>query len=168
MRFKLLEPSGWSAANKILTDVFIGEGFVSSSLADKLSVEGGAESGTWIGAFDQNETLVGLVLYTTFGTKAARVARPDGAEIRLLAVVPECRGSGAGSGLVEFAEGLAQKTDATTLALSTQETMVAAQRLYHRLGYKKISEQGYVSMEKRFVVFEKRLDTHRHVTLQGL
>lgn len=66
---------------------------------------------------------------------------PDGwASIRTLAVLPDARGAGVGELLVRDCLGRAQERRAVAVGLHTNPFMVAANRLYERLGFRRASE----------------------------
>lgn len=66
------------------------------------------------------------------------------ARIYSLAVDPEARGNGIGPALVEAAEQAALKRGSRCMRLEVREDNLAAQRLYRRLGYRRIGDRpGY-------------------------
>jgi GNAT superfamily N-acetyltransferase len=56
-------------------------------------------------------------------------------ELRLLAVAAEARGEGIGEALVRECARRARRRGATALGLHTSESMRAAIRMYHRMGF---------------------------------
>lgn len=61
--------------------------------------------------------------------------RPHEAHIRMLGIDPAARGRGIGTLLMEACERLAVDRGKTLMTLHTTGRMVAAQRMYERLGY---------------------------------
>jgi GNAT superfamily N-acetyltransferase len=77
---------------------------------------------------------------------AARDAHPwpaGGAVLRFLAVEPGERGSGVGERLTAVCIGRARETGARFLALHTAPGMLAARRLYERLGFVRAPEHDF-------------------------
>ena len=69
------------------------------------------------------------------------VGRAPWPEIRLLAVAPEARGSGAGRALMDACVARARAMHAGALGLHTSESMGAARRLYATMGF--VREPAY-------------------------
>lgn len=149
----------WPDGDAILRRVYLEEGFIDPGRASNLTVASKAADGIWLGAFSAEQTLLGLVLLTRFGTDAAVVAEPNGCEIRLLAVLLDNRGMGVGRILVVEAERLAIESGAETMTFSTQAIMTTAQRLYLSLGYTRDLVRDYKVEERTFLVFRKILPT---------
>src|SRR4051794_21743999 len=82
-----------------------------------------------------DDKLVGAVTVATRGGEWAEAAVPGEAVIRMLAVDPRGRGSGAGTALVRACIEQARADGCRLVRLSTEPTMVAAHRLYERLGF---------------------------------
>ncbi|MFF3242712.1 GNAT family N-acetyltransferase [Streptomyces sp. NPDC002870] len=80
--------------------------------------------------------LLGGVTFAAPGSAWADIAREGEAEFRMLAVAREGRGRGAGEALVRACIEQARAVDGVErLLLSTQPTMLAAHRIYERLGF---------------------------------
>lgn len=157
MDVRPLERSEWAAANRILHDVYLGEGYIDPEHV-VVDVAAKAAAGTWLGAFADGE-LTGVVLVVMHGSAEAVVCDPGGAEIRLLAVDPRRRAGGAGAALMAEAEALACRSGAVAMTLSTQEAMRAAHRLYERLGYRRRPADDYVAGGRPFIVYTRVFDT---------
>ncbi len=68
---------------------------------------------------------------------------PGWAGVRLLAVDPAARGSGAGRALMEATLDRARALGATTLALHTTEMMSVARAMYERMGFTRVPEYDF-------------------------
>lgn len=79
--------------------------------------------------------LVGAVTVATRGGPYAELAAPGEAVIRMLVTEPAERGRGVGEALVAACLQVAAGDGCTRVRLSTQPEMVAAHRLYKRLGF---------------------------------
>ncbi|MEE2778413.1 MAG: GNAT family N-acetyltransferase [Acidobacteriota bacterium] len=76
---------------------------------------------------------------------------PDCPEIRLLAVTPESRGSGAGRALMDAVVMRARDTGAPGLVLHTLEVMKAARALYASMGFERAPELDFQPAKEWFV-----------------
>lgn len=79
--------------------------------------------------------LVGTLTLVPPGSVFAEMAAEDEYELRMLAVSPLERGRGIGATLTQAALTMAVERGAKRVVLSTMETMLAAHRLYERLGF---------------------------------
>jgi ribosomal protein S18 acetylase RimI-like enzyme len=79
--------------------------------------------------------LVGTVTVATRGGRYAELAAPGEAVVRMLVTDPAARGRGVGEALMQAALRAASDEGCTAVRLSTQPGMVAAHRLYERLGF---------------------------------
>jgi GNAT superfamily N-acetyltransferase len=79
-------------------------------------------------------------------------------EVRLLAVDPQARGQGIGEALVERCIQSARAAGAGAVTLHTNDMMVAAVRLYLRMGFERVPELdfspvgGVVIMGYRYII----------------
>ncbi len=93
-----------------------------------------AQSGCLLVA-QPDQTLVGAVIYCPPGTSDPRLFQPAWASVRMLAVAPSHRGQGIGQQLTWACVQRAEQDQAEVIALHTSELMVAARRMYERLGF---------------------------------
>jgi GNAT superfamily N-acetyltransferase len=100
-------------------------------LHDVASRDAAAE--VWVAVVD--DRVVGNVTYCPPGSPWREIGREDEGEFRMLAVDPAAQGTGAGSALARLCEERARQDGASGMALSSLATMVAAHRIYGRLGY---------------------------------
>ncbi|MGW1782216.1 GNAT family N-acetyltransferase [Streptomyces sp. NPDC002143] len=92
----------------------------------------------------EGDAVLGGVTFVPSGGAMADIARPGGAEIRMLAVAREVRGRGAGEALVRACLDRARAAEGcTAVVLSTQRTMAAAHRIYERLGFVRTPERDW-------------------------
>ena len=80
-------------------------------------------------------TVLGSVTYAIGGTPLAQRATAQEAELRMLGVGPAYRGRGVAEALVAECIDRARRDGVRRIVLSTQPEMIAAQRLYSRLGF---------------------------------
>lgn len=92
--------------------------------------------------------------------RALPVARGAGgsAEIKRMFVVPDRRGSGVATAVLDALESAARERGWTTLRLETGTAQPDAQRFYRRAGYREIPLFGSYVGSALSVCFERRLD----------
>jgi ribosomal protein S18 acetylase RimI-like enzyme len=91
-----------------------------------------------------NGAVLGGVTFVPGPGPMADMAEPGEAEIRMLAVARAGRGRGAGEALVRACVERARRTeDCVRVVLSTQRGMLAAHRLYERLGFTRCPERDW-------------------------
>jgi len=86
---------------------------------------------------------VGSVTFALGGAPYAERSAPGEAEIRMLGVAPDGRGSGAGTALTEECVRRAREAGCSAVRLSTQAEMKAAHRIYERLGFLRTPERDW-------------------------
>lgn len=99
------------------------------------------------GAEDEADDLLGTVVYAGPGSPWQDLATGDEVEFRMLATAVPARGRGVGEALVRACIERAKKSGAPRLVLSTGPEMVAAHRLYARLGFVRVPEQDWKPRE---------------------
>lgn len=85
--------------------------------------------------------LAGGVTYVDRTGPLAQLVRMGEAELRMLAVDPALHGRGIGTALVQAGLELARSGGREALVLGTMPEMVAAHRLYWRLGFRRAPER---------------------------
>ena len=140
------EDGDWPDVLRLLTDVYVGEGYVGRERAaafyQRELLEG---AGTVLTAVEGRggPGVLGVVILLHRGSPLTQVAREDEAEFRLLAVDARGRGRGIGEALVAACIAGASRAPlaARRLVLWTRPRMTAAQRLYERLGFRRAPER---------------------------
>src|SRR5262245_29024745 len=133
----------WPRALALLQTVFVGEGFVSLERSAQHCRRDLLEpAGVLLTAVDDGD-LLGAVVLPHRGSHLMILARGDEAEIRMLAVGPRARGRGVGELLVRecLARAANPPLSAKAMVLWTQPGMKSAQRLYERLGFRRVPER---------------------------
>jgi ribosomal protein S18 acetylase RimI-like enzyme len=134
------------AVGSVTVEAYRAEGFVgdhddyATLLADAASRFRDAEL---LVAQDESGTVLGSVTVVRPGTPYAEVSRPGELEFRMLAVTAAARGRGVGETLVRAVIDKARETGATHVVLSSSEKMLAAHRLYERLGFTRLPERDW-------------------------
>ncbi|MQA78552.1 MAG: GNAT family N-acetyltransferase [Streptosporangiales bacterium] len=126
--------------------VYIDAGFMGADtpyVADLRDAAGRGRDAVLLVAVDAHDRLVGSVTYATHGDAYAELAGPGEAEFRMLVVDSSARKLGTGTALVRACLDLARRDGCATMRLSTSPEMVAAHRLYERLGFRRTPERDW-------------------------
>ncbi|MDX8145567.1 GNAT family N-acetyltransferase [Lentzea sp. BCCO 10_0061] len=94
-------------------------------------------------AQDGSGTVLGSVTVVHPGTPYAEISRQGELEFRMLAVTAAARGRGVGETLVRAVIDKAREAGATHVVLSSSEKMLAAHRLYERLGFTRLPDRDW-------------------------
>lgn len=142
-------PEEYAAVGELTARVYLDGGFTTpeSAYVDVLrDAAGRAAHGTLLVAVDPVDgRLLGTATVVTAasGPDWAENAGPHDAVLRMLAVAPEGRGHGVGTALTNEALNRARALGCTRMVLSTQREMLAAHRLYERLGFVRVPERDW-------------------------
>lgn len=140
-------PGEYDEVGELTVRVYRDGGFAapdSPYLATLRDAASRAEKAELLVAVDEDGTLLGSVTYARGGSPYAETAESaDEAGFRMLVVEPAARGRGVGRALVEACLDRARRDGATTLRLSTQPQMVAAHRIYERLGFTRTPDRDW-------------------------
>jgi ribosomal protein S18 acetylase RimI-like enzyme len=126
--------SDWPALLDLTVRVFVGEGFSTPALEASLRALGPRPAVAELIVAVDSARLLGSV-FLVFDGPLRQVANSDEVEIRMLCVEPALRGRGIAEALMQECIKRTAASGRQGIALSTQTTMVAAQRLYQRLGF---------------------------------
>jgi ribosomal protein S18 acetylase RimI-like enzyme len=147
-----------SALETLLHLVYVGGGFTDPAVADAMFRPTDVRArGHVLVAHTAAGRLLGMAIVVAGGAPACRFAGPGEAELHLLAVHPEARGTGIGGALVEEAMVVARRDRATRMILWTQPPMEAARRLYARLGFTRVPALDFARGERSFLVLARQL-----------
>lgn len=132
----------WERALEVLHAVYAGEAYASRARVQENMTRAKLDGqGAFLVAVDEVDRLLGATLLLTPGSPLHQVAEAGEKEFRMLAVAKEARGRGAGEALVQACIDRAQAAKASGLVLWTQPSMLAAHRLYERLGFERVPER---------------------------
>ncbi|MFD4643799.1 GNAT family N-acetyltransferase [Lentzea sp. NPDC058436] len=135
------------AVGAVTVEAYTADGFVgahddyASILADAASRFRDAE--LIVAQDDESGTVLGSVTVVRPGTPYAEISRPGELEFRMLAVTAAARGRGVGETLVRAVIDKAREAGATHVVLSSSEKMLAAHRLYERLGFTRLPDRDW-------------------------
>ncbi len=138
-------PTDYDAIAHVTVGTYVGEGHVQpdspyvTELADTEKRAGDAEV---IVAVRDCE-LLGSLTIARPGTPYADIARTGELEFRMLAVAAQARGAGVGTALVRSVINTARAEGFAAVVLTTMPDMLAARRIYERLGFLHIPERDW-------------------------
>src|SRR5579863_4865063 len=114
-----------------------------SSYARRLRELGADGFGDVLVAVEQSGEITGTVMLQPWPHAGHVVTGPDESEIRALAVLPQAQGSGLGKALLEAVIARARIRLVRHLVLLTQSDMVAAQHLYAKAGFARLTDRDW-------------------------
>ncbi|MFD5827151.1 GNAT family N-acetyltransferase [Lentzea sp. NPDC060358] len=145
----IIRPAGeadLAAVGAITLEAYSADGYVTAhddyakTLADAASRFRDAEV---LVAVDETGTILGSVTVVRPGTPYAEISREGELEFRMLSVSAVARGRGVGESLVRAVVDQARATGVARVVLSSSEKMLAAHRLYERLGFTRLPERDW-------------------------
>lgn len=148
----------FECVGELTARIYVSEGFSSPEAAGHLmEVASKAATADLLVTADSDGRLVGSVVLVLEGP-LRQIAEPDEAEVRTLSVEPFARRQGFGEALMRECAARAYTAGRRAIVLSTQPTMVAAQRLYEKLGYERVPTRDWQrSNGKQMLVFSQEL-----------
>lgn len=102
-----------------------------------------AEHEVWVADDETTGELLGTVTTPRAGAVLSGVARDGELDFRFLGVAAAARGRGVGEVLVRHVMSLAASRGIRRVVLNTGPIMVAAQRLYERMGFVRLHDREY-------------------------
>ncbi len=159
MEFCIENPCGEfpdSELVRLLTDAYVGGGFTSPERAATIFEPSAVRNqGRLICARAiADGALVGMVIVVLPDAPARRLAEHDEAELQLLAVDPKCHGRGIGQALLAAAFESIHAHGFRTTVLWTQPGMIAAQRLYEKMGFIRIADRDPTFSDIDFLAYQ--------------
>ncbi|MQY34847.1 hypothetical protein SRB17_28170 [Streptomyces sp. RB17] len=141
-------PDEYGPLGEITAQAYLQDGLLdfgeSDAYLDELRNVGKRAAAADVLVAARNDTLLGGVTFVPSPGPMADIARPEEAEIRMLAVARAGRGQGAGEALVRACVDRARAIEGCrAVVLSTQRTMHAAHRIYERLGFVRTPERDW-------------------------
>ena len=147
MLIRPARPDEYDDIGELAVRVYLAEGYTRTDSrynAVLRDVAPRAEKAELMVALDDAGTILGTVTYAGLGSPyAEHVSSPEEGSFRMLVVDPAARGQGVGEALVRWCIDRARTSGVRTLRLSTQPGMVAAGRLYLRLGFVRTPERDW-------------------------
>lgn len=148
-------PVSDAALEALLTDSYVRGGYTDPAVATGLFAAAAVRArGSVLVAHAADGDVLGTATLVSGGTAASRLAAVGDAELQLLCVRPKSRGRGVGAALIDAVVELARLRGAGRVALWTQPTMRAAQRLYEGAGFRRVPALDFSRDSRTFMVYE--------------
>lgn len=146
IRIRPCQSQDWGPVAELLHAVFAGEGYTSPEQATKAYTQQNLSANGVMLVAEDSTGVLGTVLLLRPTDTLSQVANDDEMEFRLLAVAPQSRGRRVGAHLVRACidRAAAPPFNVMKLAICTQPSMLAAQRLYEQLGFVRAPERDFV------------------------
>lgn len=131
----------WQQGLAVLHHVYVGEGHSPAERAAQTFRREVLEpEGAFLVAM-KDKNCLGATILLHERSALGQIAQPGEREFRLLAVDGDARGGGVGEALVRECIERRKAQGAQALVLWTRPVMTAAQRLYERLGFARVTER---------------------------
>ena len=138
------------AVGAITVEAYSVDGFVDAhddyakTLADAASRFRDAE--LLVAADSGSGEVIGSVTVVHPATPYAEISQPGELQFRMLSVASSARGRGVGEALVRTVIDRARAVGAGQVVLSSSEKMLAAHRLYERLGFTRLPDRDWTPL----------------------
>ncbi len=144
IRVEAAVPADHVRIAELTVAVYRGEGYGSPAYERQLAdVAGRAARSTLLVVRSGDGRVVGSVALVLDGELGEVLVAPDEAGFRMLVVDPSARGAGVGELLVTECMTRARRAGKRRMVISTEPRMVAAHRLYGRLGFTRLPERDW-------------------------
>jgi len=159
----LRSPDADAALEQLLHEAYVPAGFTDPNRAAALFRADAVHArGHTLAAQDASGALLGTVTLVPGASAASLLAVAGEVELHLLAVWADARGRGIGEALVAAVLREATTARATAVWLWTQPAMQSAQRLYERLGFRRVPARDFRVGDREFLVFSRPLTHAAH------
>jgi ribosomal protein S18 acetylase RimI-like enzyme len=141
-------PDEMNAVSELRVMAYTADGLLDANPAyvEALRLLGTDGRGEILVAADEEQRLLGTIMFEPWSTESEIARNADEAEIRAFAVAPEARGRGVGRDLVNALVERAREEGVTRLLLSTLPEMVSAQYVYRARGFERVPERDWTPM----------------------
>ena len=145
MRIRDARPDEYADVGELVVDVYASLVPDLGDYADDLrDVVGRVAAGVLVWVAEEDGVLTGTVSYVPGPGPYGEFDDPNGAGIRMLAVLPEFQGRGIGEALVRACLDRAAADGRARVYLDTTQWMQTAQRLYRRIGFVRAPELDWL------------------------
>lgn len=149
VQIRLVAPHEYDEVSRLSVDAYAHDYTLSdeyrASIADVASRA--REHEVWVAQDLATGALLGTVATPRAGANLSDLGREGEVDFRLLAVAPSARGRGIGELLTRHVLELARQRGAQRVVMNSGPRMLAAHRLYHRLGFVRLPERETVQIE---------------------
>ena len=137
-------PGDFARIGQLTSDVYVGGGLAAPEDGEQLrDVAARADRAELLVVRDDDGRVVGSVALVLAGDFGEVTESDDEAAFRMLVVDPAVQGRGIGELLVTTCIERARAAGKRRVVLSTDRRMTTAQRLYERLGFRRLPERDW-------------------------
>lgn len=145
LAIRLATPAEYGEIGALTAAAYLVDDFVpaNSGYEAKLrdSVDRAEKAELWVAATPQE--LLGTVTFCPPGSPYREVSEDGEGEFRMLAVAPTARGAGVGEALTRHCLQRTRDLGLNRVVMCSSRNMVAAHRLYERLGFTRLPERDW-------------------------
>jgi ribosomal protein S18 acetylase RimI-like enzyme len=143
LRVEPATPADFARVAELTAGVYRDEGLAPEEYQRELSDVAGRAERAELLVVREGDTVVGSVALVLAGEFGEITDSDEEAAFRMLVVDPGARGRGIGELLVAECLDRARAAGKRRMVLSTDPSMVAAHRLYERLGFRRLPERDW-------------------------
>lgn len=141
------QPHEYGAVAEVVAGVYVEEGWAGPDYEPTLRDTATRAQQTDVLVALLDGVIVGTVTLALQGGDYAEQAGADESVIRMLATTPAARGQGVARALVDECVRRSREAGRSVVRLSTQPKMLAAQRLYERVGFTRTPDRDWSPVE---------------------
>lgn len=143
LQIRRVRPDEYSSVGRIVRAAYESAYALDAGYLAEIEDIAGRDAGAEVLVAEEGGRILGSVTIPRPGERQLSDSAPDEMDVRLLGVAPEAKGAGIGAILMMHCATVARERGMRRLVLHTGEQMVAAQRLYERLGFVRIPERAF-------------------------
>lgn len=146
VRVRLMLPSEAAAVSALVVSAYASDFELSDDYRASIAAvdERAREHEVWVATDAASGMLLGTLSTPRAGRAISPLAQDGELDFRFLGVAADARGRGIGETLVRHVLRLARIRGLARVVLNTGPDMIAAQRLYERLGFERLHEREFI------------------------
>lgn len=160
LEIRLVRPQEFEAAGRLAERAYSHDYAISEAYRASLLDVGprAAEHQVWVAVDSESGSLLGTVATARPGATISHLAGAGEMDFRLLGVDPAARGRGVGEALTRHVIALAAERGLRRVVMNSGPQMLAAHRLYERLGFRRLPARETVVVESGVRLYAFGLD----------
>jgi len=143
VRVRLVAPHEYDAVSRLSVEAYAHDYELSDEYRESIAdvASRAREHEVWVAEDLTDGSILGTVATPRSGGHLSPLSEEGEVDFRLLAVAPAARGRGVGELLTRHVIELARQRGAERVVMNSGPRMLAAHRLYHRLGFVRLHER---------------------------
>lgn len=143
LQIRRVRPEEYASVGRMVRAAYDSAYRLDSGYLDDIEDVAGRDAGAEVLIAEEASVILGSITIPRPGEHQLSDSAADEMDVRLLGVAPEARGRGIGVLLMDHCAAVARERGLRRLVLHTGEQMIAAQRLYERLGFVRIPDRAF-------------------------